>query len=152
MVDMTICTSDDVKNEGTISDESLDDFIEYRIPVSIENVVNIELELFEETDLYSIMGDPIQKLNLKRAVIYDVLAWLENEGKIEGNSFDITSVSDSQVSLSYAKRTSGKYTSPSSYSELSKYYLNKLKGNYNKPPVGGVPSGSFYKQSENYEG
>ncbi|MDH7506199.1 MAG: hypothetical protein QHH15_00225 [Candidatus Thermoplasmatota archaeon] len=135
-VEDDIITATDVKYEGAITSSSLNKNINYRIPKSIENVIYDELELVTQDEIQSIIDDRKKCNNLKWAIIYDVLAWLESKNLIKGSDQIVTSVRDSQVSVSYTRGKVGMSGKPTSYEELSKYYINKLRAS---PPIGGVP-------------
>ena len=129
---------DDVKQEGTITGTNLDTDIEYRIPKSIENIIYDELELETQSQIQELIDNRKKLISLKWAIIYHVLAWLENEGKITGKNMDVTSVKDSQVSISYSRRSKSEGNNAKSYSQLSKDYVLKLKP---IKRVGGSPHG-----------
>lgn len=128
----------DVKQEGTITSTTIDSDINYRIPESIENIIYEELGLETQNQIQELIDNRKKLIRLKWAIIYDVLAWLENEGKITGKNMDVTSVKDSQVSISYSRRSKSEGSNAKSYSQLSKDYVLKLKP---VKRVGGSPHG-----------
>lgn len=128
----------DVKEEGTITSTTIDSDINYRIPKSIENIIYEELGLETQNQIQELIDNRKKLISLKWAIIYDVLAWLENEGKITGKNMDVTSVKDSQVSISYSRRSKSEGNNAKSYSQLSKDYVLKLKP---VKRVGGSPHG-----------
>lgn len=128
----------DVKQEGTITSTTIDSDINYRIPKSIENIIYEELGLETQNQIQELIDNRKKLISLKWAIIYDVLAWLENEGKITGKNMDVTSVKDSQVSISYSRRSKSEVSNAKSYSQLSKDYVLKLKP---VKRVGGSPHG-----------
>lgn len=136
-VDEDIILVEDVTNEGTIIGSALDDQIEYRIPKSTDNILYDELKIEEDSEIEEILADRKESMYLKWAIIYDVLAWLEREGKIDGKNMDVTSIKDSQVSVTVQRRKGALQQNISeSYSELRDDYIRKL---INKlPPVGGA--------------
>lgn len=128
----------DVKEEGTITSTTIDGDINYRIPKSIENIIYEELGLETQNQIQELIDNRKKLISLKWAIIYDILAWLENEGKITGKNMDVTSVKDSQVSISYSRRSKSEGNNAKSYSQLSKDYVLKLKP---IKRVGGSPHG-----------
>lgn len=128
----------DVKEEGTITSTTIDSDINYRIPKSIENIIYEELGLETQNQIQELIDNRKKLISLKWAIIYDILAWLENEGKITGKNMDVTSVKDSQVSISYSRRSKSEGNNAKSYSQLSKDYVLKLKP---IKRVGGSPHG-----------
>lgn len=128
----------DVKEEGTITSTTIDSDINYRIPKSIENIIYEELGLETQNQIQELIDNRKKLISLKWAIIYDILAWLENEGKITGKNMDVTSVKDSQVSISYSRRSKSEGNNAKSYSQLSKDYVLKLKP---VKRVGGSPYG-----------
>lgn len=132
-----IITVTDVKNEGAITSSTLNKNINYRIPWSIENVIYDELGLTTDTEIQEILDDTKKNNNLRWAIIYDVLAWLESKSLISGSDKIITSIKDSQASISYGKAGASPEGTPSTYKELSKKYINKLL--FPTAPTRGVP-------------
>lgn len=128
----------DIKQEGTITSTTIDGDINYRIPKSIENIIYEKLGLETQNQIQELIDNRKKLISLKWAIIYDVLAWLENEGKITGKNMDVTSVKDSQVSISYSRRSKSEGNNAKSYNQLSKDYVLKLKP---IKRVGGSPHG-----------
>lgn len=99
MVDL--CTVDDVKNEslGRISDDSLDESIQYKISdISVE-LLGLNPALTREDR------------DAKMCCIYGVLSWLSSNQKIKENK-KIVSVKDGDVTVNYANDSSSSANNP----------------------------------------
>jgi len=130
-----IVTVKDVKDEGTITDNTVNKNINYRIPISIEKIIYSELRLEKQKDIQKILDDKIKSLDLKWAIVYDVLAWLESKGKIDPADQVVTVIRDAQATVQFGSVQSVT-EKPKSYAALSEYYISRLKPS---PPIGGKP-------------
>lgn len=136
-IDENLVTVIEVKNEGSITDSTLNKNISYRIPKSTENILYDILELVDDEEVQEILDDRKKSINLKWAIIYDVLAWLEREGKIDGKNVDITTMKDSIVSVSFQRRKGTSESKKSqSYIDLRDEAIKKIISK--NPPVGGA--------------
>jgi hypothetical protein len=133
-----LCTADDVKMESVslVDNDAYDELIESKISdYTIEVFGDAE---YTQEELDSITDeDELEQVSyyLKMAIIYRVLMFLENRSIIQGFGNEVSSIRDSQISISYTKSTGNK-ENIGSYEDQYKKYISGLKP---LPPRGGVP-------------
>lgn len=90
-----LCTVDDVKNEslGRISDNSLDESIEYKIQDISEELSKLDPTLTRDDR------------DARMCCIYGVLAWLSSNQQINENK-KVVSIKDGDVTVNYANDNS----------------------------------------------
>lgn len=140
----TLCEIEDVKNESIslINVDTYDSVIESKLEGATIEVFNDSEYDWDKLD--SLDGDRYTTVYhyLKMAAICKILSFLESKGLIKSSNSEVTSIRDSQVSVSF-QRSQSKKTSevPESYDEQYKYYIGQVRP---LPPVGGSPKRNRY--------
>lgn len=126
------CTVDDVKKEGKIEIDSMDDSIEYKI-TDVSEFIDLKKK------------DVSEEYYLKKVCIFGVLMWLERQ-KLIASTKNAQSMSEGDLSMSVGLSKKSSYENES-YSDWYYYYLSMIMNPPEPGRVVGV-SAEYYPGGE----